>query len=324
MTEDARERRSFSNIVAEYTTEFDPDKPLKIIGGQHRFEAIKRALEQGVDEYHGVKLYLGLDMDQRLDVQLISNTNIAISSDLFDRMQETVKGPELREWSQSVGLLANGEDFADRRSRGGPVTVQFARTFITNYFLGKSVDANEFETTDTTPILCPTGEHDSDWDDLRKKHPGLWKDAALAKAAKEFAALTKAQRDAFAGSKPKPPVDFPEKALNAAVLAAWAYVAGLLQKNPKRLALHYGLRNAAGKDPLNAKALAKGRHKTDPDNYRGLGYRTDAKERGRLVELFNLQAEDGKGVNANVIDVAIKQYHAKQAQLEVVRAKQKG
>jgi hypothetical protein len=30
----------------------------------------------GIDEYHGVKVYLGLDIKQRLDVQLISNTNI--------------------------------------------------------------------------------------------------------------------------------------------------------------------------------------------------------------------------------------------------------
>ena len=41
MIEDANLRRSFSNIVAEYTTEFEKDWPLKIIGGQHRFEAIK-------------------------------------------------------------------------------------------------------------------------------------------------------------------------------------------------------------------------------------------------------------------------------------------
>src|SRR5262249_22505288 len=36
MKEDAKQRRSFSNIVTEFTTEFDPDFPLKIIGGQHR------------------------------------------------------------------------------------------------------------------------------------------------------------------------------------------------------------------------------------------------------------------------------------------------
>jgi hypothetical protein len=55
-----------------------------------------------------------------------------------------------------------------------------------------------------------------------------------------------------------------------------------------------------------------------------LGYRTDAKERARLVELFYLQAEDGKGVTASAVDIAIKKYHAKIAQLEVQKAQLKG
>jgi len=132
MIEDAKLGRSFSNIVAEFTTEFDEEHPLKIIGGQHRFSAIKTALGLGVDEHHGVKVYFDLTMDQRLDVQLISNTNIAISGDLFDRMHETVMGPELRSWCQKVGLLDEGEDFADRRARGSAISVQFARTLIMN------------------------------------------------------------------------------------------------------------------------------------------------------------------------------------------------
>lgn len=44
MIEDAKKGRTFSNIVAEYTKEFDDEHPLKIIGGQHRFEAIREAL----------------------------------------------------------------------------------------------------------------------------------------------------------------------------------------------------------------------------------------------------------------------------------------
>ena len=35
---DAQKGRNFSNIVTEYTTDFDSEHPLKIIGGQHRFE----------------------------------------------------------------------------------------------------------------------------------------------------------------------------------------------------------------------------------------------------------------------------------------------
>jgi hypothetical protein len=121
----------------------------------------------------------------------------------------------------------------------------------------------------------------------------------------------------------KASVDTREKALNYAILASWAYIAGLLSTNPTRLGRHYDLKNQAGRDPLNAAALAKGRHATDADNYRGLGYRTDAKERGRLVELFYLQAEQGKGISNAFIDLAIKKYHAKQAILEVQNAEKK-
>ncbi len=321
MKADAVNRRSFSNIVAEYTTESDAAHPLKIIGGQHRIEAIREAFKGGVDEHHGVKVYFDLNMDQRLDVQLISNTNIAISGDLFDRMQETVMGPQLRGWCQDVGLLPPDTDFADRRVRGGAISVQMARTFITNYFEGKKLDHKKFDTTETSPILCQTGQIDAAWEKLRASSPDLWKDDGLRRAAAQFAALIKAQRDAFVASKPKPKPDYPEKAMNPAVLAAWAYVAGALHANADRLKKHYGLSATAGRDPLNAAALAAGRHKTDPENYRGLGYRTDAKERGRLVELFNFQAEGGKGITKAAIDAAIAQYHAKQAALEAQRAR---
>lgn len=324
MIKDAKKRRSFSNIVAEYTKEFDSDHPLKIIGGQHRFEAIRAALSGEIDEYHGVKVYLGLDKTQRLDVQLISNTNIAISGDLFDRLQETFQGPELRNWCQSVGLLAVGEDFADSYERGGPISVKMARTFITNYFNGMMLDAKQFAVTDTTPVVCPTGGPDTEWEKLKAARPQVWTDKGLLLAGKEFALLTKAQRDAFKGSnKQKTKPDYPEKALNMAVMSAWGYVAGMLHANGPRLKRHFAFRNAVAKDPLNAAALAQGKHKTDPQNYRGLGYRTDPRERGRFVELFYLQAEDGRGITPSAIDIAIKQYHVKQAQLEVIRAKAK-
>lgn len=322
MKDDAVDGRAFSNIVAEYTKDYDPEHPLKIIGGQHRFEAIKFALDSGINQYHGVKVYLDLNMDQRLDVQLISNTNIAISSDLYDRMQETFKGPELRNWCQSVGLLPTAKDFADRGGRGRLLTVRDARTFICNYYSGQKLDPKKFDVSDTTPILCDSGEHDAAWDNLRALHPEIWSDAALATAGREFARLVNAQRAAFSG-KAKPPVDYPEKALNAAVISAWAYVAGALRSNAVRLNRHFALADTAGRDPLNAAALAKGRHRTDPENYRGLGYRTDVKERGRLVELFGLQAEEGKGITTAAVDIAIKKYHAKQAQLEVQRAQAK-
>lgn len=322
MQEDAKERRSFSNIVAEFTTEYDSAHPLKIIGGQHRYQAIKEAFDAGIDEYHGVKVYFGLDLDQRLDVQLISNTVIAVSADLYDRMQETVRGPELRNWCQKVGLLAPGEDFADKRQRGTPITVKTARTFIINYYAGVDASHATFEKTDTTPTIVKSGEDDKQWEAVRNRKPSIWKDAKLEKAGLEFSELIKAQRDAFKGNKGT--ADSQEKAMNYAVLSAWAYVAGLLSVNEKRLQRHYQLKLAAGKDPLNAAALAKGRHKTDSDNYRGLGYRTDAKERGRFVELFNAQAEKGEGINAPLIAIAIAKYHAKQATLDVEKAEKAG
>lgn len=99
---------------------------------------------------------------------------------------------------------------------------------------------------------------------------------------------------------------------------------GALQKNNVRLKRHFSLADSKGKDPLNAKALASGKHKTDAENYRGLGYRTDPKERGRFVELFLLQAESESGITTNSVDAAIKKYHAKLAHLDYLKAKNKG
>jgi hypothetical protein len=321
MKEDAKNRRGFSNIVTEFTTEFDEDHPLKIIGGQHRFEAIKEALANGIDEVHGIKVYFGLTPDQRLDAQLISNTVIAVPTDLYDRMQETMRGPELREWCQKVGLLGAGQDFADKRQRGAQITVSAARTFILNYYRGESAASSNFDKTETSPRICKSGGIDNDWEQLRTNKK-IWKDPKLETAGREFAALVEAQRAAFKGKK-KGTLDFQEKAVNYAVLSAWAYTAGLLVANPNRASKHYALKDQTGRDPLNAAALANGRHGSDADNYRGLGYRTDAKERGRFVELFYLQAEKGAGITAPLIDLALKKYHAKQAALEVQSAEEK-
>jgi hypothetical protein len=322
MQEDAKKGRSFSNIVAEYTKDFDGTHPIKIVGGQHRCKAIQGALLEGVDEYHGVKVYFGLDKTQRLDVQLISNTNIAVSRDLFDRLQETFVGPQLREWCQKVGLLPLGKDFADHYKRGGLISVRMAKTFITNYIAGKGVSLDKFPTTNTTPVICPTGEHDPDWEVLKTNTQGLWTDPRLQKAGREFALLAVAQHAFFKRGKTRAKADYPQKAYNLAVFSAWPYVAGLLHANETRLKRHFALRNAVGKDPLNAAALTDGRHKTDPDNYRGLGYRTDPRERGRFVELFYIQAEDGKGITPKSIRIAISDYHPKQAHLEAVKERE--
>lgn len=222
MKEDAKRRRTFSNIVAEFTTEFDEEHPLKIIGGQHRFEAIREALGEKVDEYHGVKVYFGLSPSQRLDVQLVSNTVIAVSSDLLDRMQETLKGPELREWCQRVGLLEKGQDFADRRQRGAQLTVRAARSFIMNYFRGRAVRNASFASTETIPTIARSGKADPEWDQLRGKKT-TWKDSELQSAGENFAALVTAQRAAFSSDKKKASktADFLEKALSYPILTSW-------------------------------------------------------------------------------------------------------
>lgn len=313
MVEDAEQKRIFSNIVAEYNPDYEPELPLKIIGGQHRFLAIEKALKKGVDEYHGFKLYFDLSKEQRLDVQLISNTNIAVSSDLLDRMFETVKGPELRDWCQQCGILEEGQDFADKKQRGSQISVRGARTLIVNYIKGKEIKDIHFNLVRTSPTITATGGVDEVWEQVRQI-PNIWKDSKMLAMGKAYGGLVKAQKQYFEG---KENFEFSEKALSYATIASWAYVAGVLHKNKERLERHYALQTRTSSDPLNSAVLAKGRHKTDPENYRGLGTRTDVKDRGRLAELFFLQAEKGTGINKKIVDLAVEKYHAKEANLRV-------
>jgi len=254
MKRDAEMGRAFSNIVAEYTKKFDPEHPLKIVGGQHRFEAIKLAASKGVDELHGVKVYFDLNQSQRMDVQEISNTNIAVSKALIDRMRETARGSDLRSWCQNVGLLLSGKDFSSKPARGA-IYVRLVRTFITNYVKGRSV--TDFANTKTTPVLCPSGGEgeDGDWVSLIEQYPDIFKDQGLLRAGKEFALLVKAQQNHFHGQKVKS--DYPDKALNIAVVAAWAYVAGALVSNNVRLKRHFDLRRVTSHDPMKFGAVGE-------------------------------------------------------------------
>lgn len=326
MKADALAGRSFSGIVCEF---IDADEqPLKIIGGQHRYEAISAASEGTVHEWHGVKVYFGLDKDQRLDVQVISNTNIAVSRDLLDRMYETLAGSELREWCQRAKLLDKGEDFSDKRKRGNSITVGFARNFIINFYRGLDVDPLKFDRVDTTPGAVATGQREpAEWREIKSKRPELWTDNRLLQAGQEYAALIAAQEMAFTDAKSGKAkagyADSFDKASNLAILTAWSFVAGVLQNNSERLSRHYSLKNSSTGDPLRAAALAKGKHATDTNAYRGLGYRTDPKERGRFVELFWLQAEKGTGISPKLVDAAIGAFHAKDALLEAEKLKNK-
>ena len=325
---DAKEKRTFSNIVAEYDISHTPRYPIKIIGGQHRYIAIKEAHSKVINTHHGLKIYFDLTKDQRLDVQLISNTNIAVSADLYDRLQETATGPELRKWCQGVSFLDAGKDFSAKRERGSAINVRAVRSFILSYYSGKSVDPSQnFENTDTTPPVCRTGRPDPDWERLRKGNSDMWSDEGLRKAAEEFVLLDQSQRttiEKMYKQDQKIPLVYVEKALTFSVMTASAYVAGILQNNQVRLQRHYDLRNTTTeRDPLNAAVMAEGRHKSDPKNYRGLGTRNDAKERGRCVELFYLQAEKGTGITSAIVDAAIKRHFAKQAKLEQLQAEKK-
>lgn len=200
MRNDALEGRRFSNIVAKFVE--GETLPLKIIGGQHRFEAVKEALEGGVDVEHGVKVYLQLDNEQRLDVQIISNTNISVSKELLDRMYKTLAGAELREWCQRCGLLEKKQDFADKPGRGNPITVKEARSFICNYYLGKAIPDTEFSKRDTTPQLVDSGKRDPKiWKEAKQNNPDLWSDKKLQAAGKAFAALRTSQMEAFFDKK---------------------------------------------------------------------------------------------------------------------------
>ena len=236
MKEDAKKGRVFSNIVAEYTVDFDASHPIKIIGGQHRIEAIRDAI--GVsNEFQGVKVYFDLNMDQRLDVQLISNTNIDVSPDLLDRMMETVKGPELRNWCQTVGLLSKDSDFSDKKQRGNSVTVREARTFILNYYLGLQV--RNFSEEKTDGILAGSGGVSADWEQLKENNPDWNKNKELIEAGKQYARLIEKQHEYFGKSRAKNSKSFAAKVHNYAVLAAWAFTSGQLQSNPTRLKRHY-------------------------------------------------------------------------------------
>jgi len=240
-------------------------------------------------------------------------------------MFATIEGTDLREWCQKCGLLEKGQDFADKSKRGNPITVKEARTFIVNYYLGRAIKSDRFEFVDTTPQVVESGQRNPKiWVETKEQNPELWEDPDLLRAGKEFAALIGAQIEFYRDPKSKKLKGKPDqiyKTKNIALLAAWAFVAGALQGNEPRLERHYDIRKSKSKDPLKADLLIKGRHHTDSESYRGLGFRSDAKERGRFAQLFWLQAEKGTGFTSGMVDSAIKGYEAKRATLAYEESK---
>lgn len=115
--------------------------------------------------------------------------------------------------------------------------------------------------------------------------------------------------------------EYARKALSLSVVASWAFAAGLFQRDPGYLEVHYAVPDSvtAPDDPLNAKALSQARHKgIDPDTYRGLGTRSGPKELGRMLEVFLVLATKAqkKRINKQLANAAIQSYEAKRAVFE--------
>jgi hypothetical protein len=294
MENDAANGREFNDIIVEYTKEYDKDTPLKVWGGQHRINAIKQT---GTDKnhYHGFRIYFDLSAKQRTEVALISNTNINVSNDTFDRMvEETTFGDRLRRWCQLVNLLNKEEDFPDVGARSEKITVKRARSFLVNYYLGKvkgqELKDNDLDQNVYEPYLSETGVSiDPKYSELMNKK-NILKDTGLIEAGKRFAVLHNAQYRAV--TDPNNSIEnrksFRIKAFIESVLCGWSYVAGLLQSHPERLANHYRIPKTNKKipDPLNAKEMSEFKHDSDKPTYRGLGTRSSSRDRQRIAQLF--------------------------------------
>lgn len=297
MRADAESGREFGDIIVEYNTDYSPERPLKVWGGQHRSKAIEEAFDtNGVKRFHGFRVHFLLTKEQRTELALVSNTNINISNDLFDRqLEETLVGPELRKWCQKVGLLAEEEDFPSQGSRSEKITTRQARTFIVNFHRGKDrgkeLSKAELDKTVYQPYLCESGHTlDAEYERIvEKRGASLWKDTTLIEAARALAALHEGQQKAVkTGKGIRNNKGFRNKALTDSVLAAWSYVAGLLQNHPERLANHLAMpKKVKGRpDPLNASDMSNFKHAEDPATYRGLGTRAAMKDRERMAQVF--------------------------------------
>jgi hypothetical protein len=316
MKDDAINGRSFEDMVIEFDTSYRKDKPLKVYGGQHRISAITSAIEQNQKNasIHGIRVYLCLTRDQKVEIATVNNTSIAVPNDLLDRMREQLLGSELRDWCQNVGLLDKGGDFADRKSRDSP-TVRVARTLLVNFYNGLNAKDDDFH----EPIVCKSGDVDEVYLDIRKQID--WSDDRLIKMGKEFSRLHVSQRNSVSGREEDKNAEFARKAISLAVVSGWAYAAGFFQRNVEYLKCHYSLPDSVTghSDPLNAKVLSQARIKgIDPDTYRGLGARISPGELGRMLEVFIVHATKAttKKITKDLANAAIQSYEAKKATFE--------
>ncbi len=331
MVEDAENGRQFSDLVIEYNKSYKEQSPLKILGGQHRTKAIEKALVKNVNAVHGIKVYFGLTKDQRAEIMRISNTNINVSSDLRDRIEEhRLDPPLLRDFSYRTKIMKKPEDFGDKRryEEEFSPTVRMMRSFIVNYFKGRNYNGNIDEDA-YAPYLCISGKGgDKEYLKLfnKFKQKGAFDDEGLIEAGEMFAKLHQAQfkkSDKIKGAAKK---EYKIKAFSLSVISSWAFAAGVLYKNKKRLKKLYSLPEKSGdQDPLNALAMKDAKHPTiDPQNYRGLGTRTDDKERGRLLHLFLIYSlSEQEKINDKICKAAIEIFHANLAKISAEESKKK-
>jgi hypothetical protein len=293
MKEDALNGREFNDIIVEFSSLYNPTKPLKVWGGQHRINAISEVAKK-INRYHGFRIYFNLSKEQRTEVALISNTNMTVSNDTFDRMiEETIFGDTLRKWCQFVGFLSNDEDFPDVGSHSEKITVKKARSFIINYYmgleLGKRLNQNELDLKVYEPYLATTGVViDKEYEKIMRNYE-IISDQSLLISGQRFLCLNNAQiRGIKENSKITNRKAYRLKAMVESVLCGWSYISGLLQNHPERLENHYRVPKINSKvlDPLNAEEMSQYKHDSDSPTYRGLGTRSSAKDRQRMAHLF--------------------------------------
>lgn len=314
MQQDAQDGREFNDIIAEYSTVYELEKPLKVWGGQHRIRAIIDAVEQQ-GRYHGFKIYFDLSKDQRTEVALISNTNISVSNDTFDRMvEETIFGDVLRQWCETVGLLPKNENFPDVGSTSEYITVKLTRTFIVNYYrgkeLGSGLSTDELDKRVYEPYVAVSGiSADPEYEKYIKANDIL-DDEGLVRAGKEFVKLHKVQGRTVTDKSTliTNRKSYRNKAFVISVLCGWSYVSGLLQNHPERLENHYEIPKTSKNipDPLNAAEMSQFRHDKDAPTYRGLGTRPSLKDRQRLAQLFLAKSiKSGAAIDKKLMNQAV-------------------
>jgi hypothetical protein len=239
-------------------------------------------------------------------------------------MDETLRGPQLRNFSQSIGLLNHGEDFADRRSTDGRITVRQARTFIVNYYEGIDNQSKNLSQELFVPYLCKAGQIDPKYLKLFVEKKELWKDQKLIEAGKQFVKLHQKQYSIISSSPDLNTGTLRNKAISFAVLSSWAFVAGILQNNPERLQTFYHLPDSSGRsDPLNADTMTASRSARDPVIYRGLAVRDSEVDRGRVTELFLEYSDHGGKITKKLCETAIASHDVKVAGKQLSKLKGK-